>query len=255
MKQLIQVLDGHTLHVIRASIRLDAEALFDFFREHRIDLVDCTPSQLRLWLDAAPEERGWPGCVLVGGEAIDAELWAKLAARSSTRFVNVYGPTECTVDATACVVRSGTAPMLGRPLGGVEVHVTDAQLRPVALGSTGELVIGGAGVAQGYYRHPELTAERFVPLADGRRVYRTGDQGRWRADGTLEFLGRADSQVKIRGHRVELGEIETAVRAHPRVARAVVLAPGQDGKERRVAAYVVPVTGRICRARSCGTSW
>jgi amino acid adenylation domain-containing protein/non-ribosomal peptide synthase protein (TIGR01720 family) len=243
VKQLVQVLDGHTLHVIRAALRLDAEALFTFFREHRIDVVDCTPSQLRLWLDAAPEERGWPGCVLVGGEAIDTELWAKLAARTATRFVNLYGPTECTVDAASCVVRPGTAPMLGRPLGGVEIHITDAHLHPVPIGSTGELVIGGAGVAQGYYRHPELTAERFVSLADGRRVYRTGDLARWRSDGTLEFLGRADSQVKIRGHRVELGEIEAAVRAHPHVARAVVLAPGQDGKERRVAAYVVPVPG------------
>ncbi len=146
-------------------------------------------------------------------------------------LVNHYGPTECTVVATAAPVAdtaAGTgAPSIGGPIDNAEVHLLDAQLRQVPLGVAGELYLGGEGVARGYLSRPELTRERFVTIPDaapGTRWYRTGDLARWCNDGTLEFLGRVDRQLKIRGHRIEPGEIEARLMAHPQVAEALVVA-------------------------------
>ncbi|RKH38701.1 condensation domain-containing protein, partial [Corallococcus llansteffanensis] len=165
--------------------------------------------------------------VLVGGEAIDERLWAQLAQAPATGFFNVYGPTECTVDTTAFQVRADASPTLGPPLPNVSTYVLDAHLRPLPVGVPGELFIGGEGLARGYLHRPELTAERFIPNAfsptPGQRLYRTGDKARWRADGTLESLGRIDFQVKLRGFRLELGEVEAALRRLPGVRQALAL--------------------------------
>src|SRR5262249_27838568 len=158
-----------------------------------------------------------PRRVLVGGEAIDARTWAELARSERTRFVNVYGPTECTVDATACAADSSPEPIIGRPLHNVRVHLLDQHLREVPLGTPGELFIGGTGVARGYVGQPAMTAERFVPDPygpPGSRLYRTGDVGRYREDGRIELLGRTDHQIKLRGFRIELGEIEALIQQH-----------------------------------------
>jgi hypothetical protein len=151
----------------------------------------------------------------------------------------VYGPTECTVDATACAV-GGEAPTIGRPLANVEAWVLGPALELLPVGAIGELCLGGPGVGRGYVGRPALTAERFVPspFGDGARLYRTGDRARFRADGTLEFLGRADQQVKIRGYRIELGEIEAALGAHADV-RGCAVVVRHDGGEARLCAYVV----------------
>src|SRR5262249_4873498 len=183
--------------------------------------------------------------VLLGGEAIDGELWDRLAAWAGTDFYNAYGPTECTVDATVAALKGDrTTPHIGRPIENAQVYVLDSNLRPTPVGVMGEIHIGGAGVARGYLNRPDLTAERFIqdpfngdPQA---RLYKSGDLGRWRADGTLEYVGRNDHQVKIRGYRIELGEIEAALATHPGVQQAVVLARESAPGEKRLVAYVVP---------------
>ncbi|MER7007730.1 amino acid adenylation domain-containing protein [Dactylosporangium sp. NPDC000555] len=163
--------------------------------------------------------------VLVGGEALPPALGAELHRRARG-VTNLYGPTEVTVWATAAPVGAGR-PTIGRPLPGTTAHVLDAALRPVPPGVPGELYLGGAQVTRGYHGRPALTATRFVadPTGPGR-LYRTGDLARWTPGGDLEFLGRTDHQVKVRGHRIELGEVEAALATHPLLGRAVVVARG-----------------------------
>ncbi|MEO5731116.1 MAG: alpha/beta fold hydrolase, partial [Byssovorax sp.] len=247
VKQWVQLLAGHTLCVVPDEARPDAAQLCEVVRRHRLDVLDCTPSQLAGLLEHGlghdPEVS--PALVLIGGEAIDQATWSALAAAPHTSFVNVYGPTECTVDATSCIVRRSPTPTIGRPLGNVQVHVLDEARRPVPIGVVGELCIGGAGVGRGYCASPSLTAERFVldpdpTVAPGTRLYRTGDRARFRPDGLVELLGRADGQVKLRGFRIELGEIEAALSRHPDVRACAVLVREDAPGDRRLVAYVVP---------------
>jgi amino acid adenylation domain-containing protein len=247
VKQLAQVGLGRTLVVIPEEVRPDAERLVAHLREKRVGVFDCTPSHLRALLEAGLDNDGggsserWPRAVLVGGEAIDASLWRRLSASPLSCF-NVYGPTECTVDVTAERVAGGH-PSLGSPLGNVELYVLDGRLGPVPTGVAGELCVGGAGVARGYDSDARLTAERFVPDEfsgrAGARLYRTGDVGRVREDGRAEYEGRADGQVKVRGHRVELGEVEAVLRGQGWVREAAAAVWG-EGAEARLVAYVVP---------------
>jgi amino acid adenylation domain-containing protein len=259
VKQWIQLLFGHTLQLVPEDVRLDGERYVAFLRRHRVDVLDCTPSQLRLLLAAGLGAPG-PVAVLVGGEAIDAASWqrfAELEAAGPIRFYNVYGPTECTVDTTARA-RAGASPRptLGPPLPGIEAWVLDPLRLPTPLplppGFAGELWIGGAGVARGYLGRPDLTADRFRPApvfalpapgGAGGRAYRSGDLVR-RVGDELEFVGRADRQVKVRGLRVELEEIERMLMAHPAVRQAAVTLvppaapPSGDADGAQLAAYV-----------------
>ncbi|WNL46955.1 amino acid adenylation domain-containing protein [Dyella sp. BiH032] len=207
--------------------------------------VQATPSLWRILL-ANPETRLDEVHALVGGEALGAELAARLKG-AAARVTQFYGPTETTVWSTAYELEEigSGAPPIGRPILNTRLYVVDAARRLVPTGAIGELCIGGAGVAKGYLHRPQLTEERF-PLdpfaADGSRMYCTGDLVRWRDDGLLEFVGRADTQVKIRGHRIELGEIENALARHPAVAAAAVVA-WPDASGMTLAAYVVPRDG------------
>ena len=181
--------------------------------------------------------------LMVGGEACSAavvERWAP-----GRRFVNAYGPTEATVCASmyVCDPQQTGAPPIGHPIANTKLYILDARREPVPIGVAGELYIAGAGLTRGYLNRPELTQERFVPdpfdTDPQARMYRTGDLARWRGDGAVEYLGRNDQQVKLRGLRIELGEVEVQLARHPLVKEAVVLAR-EDGDEKRLVAYIVP---------------
>jgi amino acid adenylation domain-containing protein len=260
IQQLVQLSWGHSLHILPQAVRLDPAALVDTVRRQRIDVLDCTPSQLRPLLAAGLGDGGEdaaPALVTVGGEAVDADLRDAALSRSHqgrTRFWNVYGPTECTVDTTATLFTAGTPPTrIGRPLPNARVYIVAASGTLAPVGVPGELRIGGDGLARGYLGRPDLTAERFVPDPfsgdSGSRLYRTGDLVRQLPDGSLDFLGRLDNQVKVRGYRIELGEIEAALSALAGVREAVVVAKsdrsvGSVGSPRdlRLVAYV---TGEV----------
>ena len=254
VKQWTQILRGHTLVIVPEEVRADGEALSAWIQEHRIDVFDCTPSQLRVLLQAGLEDADaaplHPRAVLVGGEAIDGEMWRRLASGARTYF-NLYGPTECTGDTTCERVAGEGPPSIGVPLGNVVARVADPTLEWVPIGAEGELVVGGAGLARGYAGRPRLTAGSFVPdpfgASPGERLYRTGDRVRHLADGRLEFLGRLDHQVKVRGTRIELGEIEEILGRHPEVGGAVVELREDATGAGRLVAYVVPPRERSAR--------
>ncbi len=253
IKQLVQLGAGRCLCLVPEEIRPDGAALLEHLRRARVDVLDCTPAQLGLLLDAglagAP---GAPLAVLVGGEAVSPGLWRALAADGARRYIDVYGPTECTVDATWAPIAGGR-PTIGRPLPGVRVHVVGAGGVPAPAGEAGELWIGGSGVARGYLGRPAATAERFVPDPFGRqfggapggRLYRTGDRVRRLPDGRLDYLGRLDLQVKLRGFRVELGEIEAALAEHAGVRAAAAALRERPGGEPLLVGYAVPRSGRL----------
>jgi amino acid adenylation domain-containing protein len=209
-------------------------------------LVKLTPSHLELLATAGVAGAAQVGALVIGGEALQRETlreWQEQAPE--TRLINEYGPTETVVGCCSYEVggraeetQSGAVP-IGRAIANTQVYVLDEDCRPQPVGVAGELYIGGAGVARGYLKRPELTAAGFVPDPFGQqaggRLYRTGDVGRWRGDGELEYLGRRDEQVKVRGYRVELGEIEAVLSAHPDVCQAVVVLR----EDKQLVAYLV----------------
>lgn len=240
MKSIVLMLHGVALHL--PEHRTDTAELARYVREHGVTSVSCTPTLLQLLIDDGLFEGAVerPVHVFVGGEAPGADIWERLASWPGVSASNHYGPTECTVNATVAPVDGGP-PALGEPIAGTRVHVLGPDLAPVEEGEVGELYIAGSGVAHGYRNSPSLTAERFVvdPFGEpGTRMYRSGDLVRRGTHGTLQFVGREDQQVQINGLRVELGEIESVLLAHPLVAEAVVLARSDKADERRLVSYV-----------------
>ena len=247
IQQFILLLSGCTLFVVSDELRQEPQKLVQFLQSNRIEAVDCTPTQLNVWLTAGLLEKSGQSLrtLIVGGEAMDESLWTRLTECSSVDCYNVYGPTECTVFCTTAYLRGAlAAPHIGRPTENAHLHILDAQLRPVPIGVTGEIHIGGSGVSRGYLNQPELTAARFIanPFSEDSpaRLYRTGDLGRWRIDGNIEYVGRNDHQVKVRGFRIEPGEIETRIRRHAQIADAVVVVREDSAGEKRLVAYVIP---------------
>ncbi|NBE55355.1 non-ribosomal peptide synthetase, partial [Streptomyces boluensis] len=219
---------GQELHLVEESVRRDPAALVAQVRRKELDFLDLTPSYLRQLLDDGLLADGAhrPGLLMVGGEAVDGELWRRLRDCPGTASYNYYGPTECTVDAVYCRLdEQGSRPVIGHPGHNMRAYVLDRAGQPTPPGVPGELHLGGAQVARGYLDRPELTERRFLPDPfgpPGARMYRTGDAARWTEDGVLEFLGRTDEQVKVHGVRIEPGEIEAVLAGHPGVAQAAV---------------------------------
>ena len=221
----------------------DGSALLRLLQTHQITVMDATPVTWQILLAS-----GWQGDstlrMFCGGEALTRRLADQLLARGGELW-NLYGPTETTVYSAVLQVLPGSAPVpVGPPIANTQFYVMDAQAQILPLGVPGELYIGGDGVSPGYLNRPELNQERFVEdrvrHQRGARLYRTGDRVRLRASGSLEFLGRADQQIKLRGFRIELGEIESALRAQTEVAEAIVLLLPDAADEPVLSAWVVP---------------
>jgi amino acid adenylation domain-containing protein len=235
----MSICTGATLCLGDEDVVMAGQALEATLARLAITVVTLPPSILAsLSTTALPQLR----TIIVAGEACPAELVASWA--SGRRFFNAYGPTEATVCATLERCTDGTCqPAIGRPIENTQMYVLDPSLRPVPIGVAGELYIGGIGLAYAYLNRPELTAERFVPHPftnqEGARLYRTGDRGRYRADGSIEFLGRIDEQVKIRGHRIEPGEVEAVLLEHPAVRTCAVVVQKNAGDEPQLVAYVI----------------
>ncbi|NVI99072.1 amino acid adenylation domain-containing protein [Myxococcus sp. AM009] len=241
---LMALTTGAALHVAPAGEVLAGDALYRVLRDERITSALLPPSVVALLPDAPLPDLA---VLIVGGDVCPRELVTRFGPGRT--FINGYGPTEVTVCATWEWSPPGDlAPGIGVPMAHVDTYVLDAALRPVPVGVAGELFVGGEGVARGYLGQPGLTAERFVPDpyggAPGARLYRTGDRVRWSPDGRLEFLGRVDAQLKLRGFRIEPGEVEVALRelAGMRQAHVRVWSPPAGG-EARLVAYVVPGPG------------
>ncbi len=239
-------------HVVIASreVAADGAQLQDLLIEHECTALFATPMTWRLLLAAGWREgRGLKA--FTGGEALPPDLAEGLLSRGVDLW-NLYGPTETTILSTAEHVATAQPPIsIGRPIANTRVYVLDAQLKPVPIGSPGELMIGGDGLARGYLNRPELTAEKFAPDPYGpvgSRLYHTGDLARYLEDGRLEVIGRLDHQVKIRGYRIELGEIEATLARHPQVRQVIVMAREDRPGDRRLAAYIVPAPHTVPEA-------
>jgi len=243
---------GGCLDVVDAGRVLDASKLEEHFSRHPADYLKIVPSHLWALLNSSEGSgllpRRW---LILGGEASSWDLIQRVKQRGAgCQVLNHYGPTETTVGVlTYDTTQNDGGPQvggmvpIGRPLRNGKVYVLDSELNPVGVGVSGEIYIGGAGVARGYLKRAELTAEKFLAnpysVEAGGRMYRTGDLGRFLENGNIEFLGRKDHQVKIRGFRVELGEIEAALVEHPKIRQAVVLVREDEPGDKRLVAYVV----------------
>jgi amino acid adenylation domain-containing protein len=228
LELLLPLLTGARLVIANEGQVADGHQLLELLKSSRATVLQATPGTWMMLIDA-----GWTGelplKVLCGGETLPHALADQLLERSQQVW-NVYGPTETTIWSSATRVTAGTGPILvGPPIANTQFYLLDHRLHPVPIGVAGELYIGGAGLARGYWKRPDLTVERFLanPFAPGR-IYKTGDLGRWHVNhagqGQVELLGRTDFQVKVRGYRIELGEIEAALTRHPAVRESVVVA-------------------------------
>ncbi|MGH8727036.1 MAG: non-ribosomal peptide synthetase, partial [Burkholderiales bacterium] len=238
----LPLIAGARLVLASRETTVDPAALSNCLAGRHISLMQATPATWRLLIEAGWMESGGLR-VLCGGEALPQELADQLLARCAS-VSNVYGPTETTIWSSVERVQANRPISIGRPLANTEMYILDGALNPAPIGVPGELHIGGAGLARGYWNRPELTAEKFIPdpfsAAPNARLYKTADLARHLPDGRIEFLGRIDNQVKLRGFRIELGEIEACLRQHPKVREAAVLAREDDPGDKRLAAYVVP---------------
>ncbi|MGX1247828.1 amino acid adenylation domain-containing protein/non-ribosomal peptide synthase protein (TIGR01720 family) [Streptomyces ambofaciens] len=245
-EELLWLADGHEVHICDEELRRDAPRLVAYCLEHGIDVVNVTPTYAQQLVAEGllddPARR--PALVLLGGEAVTPALWRRLAETEGTVGYNLYGPTEYTINTLGVGTFECPDPVVGVAIDNTDVYVLDPWLRPLPDGVPGELYVAGTGIARGYLGQSAQTAHRFVACpfgAPGERMYRTGDLVLRRPDGNLAYLGRTDQQVKIRGHRVELGEVEAVFAAHPAVRFAAAVAqpdPQVDGAH-RLAAYLV----------------
>ncbi|WP_344317138.1 amino acid adenylation domain-containing protein [Actinoplanes couchii] len=240
-EELLWLVEGHEVHICDEQLRRDAAGLVDYCDEHRIDVVNVTPTYAHHLIDQGLLERVRPPLVLLGGEAVPDTVWSRLRDTDGVTGYNLYGPTEYTINTLGGGTEDSATPTVGTAIWNTRAYILDEFLRPAVPGAPGELYIGGIGLARGYHRQTGLTAERFVadPFGGpGERMYRTGDLVRRRPDGNLDFLGRTDDQVKIRGYRIEPAEIESALAALPGVAQAAVVVQNADGAK-RLAAFLV----------------
>lgn len=246
------LLAGARLLIVRPGGHQDNAYLVDVIAKEKVTTLQLVPSMYRVLL----ETKGIEACnsglrrVFCGGEALPVAVQEKSFATFAADLHNLYGPTETAIDAAFWKCRPASAGVMvpiGRPIGNMQIHLLDRDMKLVPVGVAGELYIGGVGVSRGYLNRPDLTAERFVPdpfsTQPGARLYRSGDLARYQPSGVIEFLGRQDEQIKLRGFRIELGEIEASLREHPALVEAVVVAREQAPDDQRLVAYIVIKSG------------
>ncbi|KAF2424133.1 non-ribosomal peptide synthetase DhbF [Bacillus subtilis] len=238
----LPLISGAQIVIAKKETIREPQALAQMIENFDINIMQATPTLWHALVTSEPEKlRGLR--VLVGGEALPSGLLQALQDLHCS-VTNLYGPTETTIWSAAAFLEEGLqgVPPIGKPIWNTQVYVLDNGLQPVPPGVVGELYIAGTGLARGYFHRLDLTAERFVadPYGPpGTRMYRTGDQARWRADGSLDYIGRADHQIKIRGFRIELGEIDAVLANHPHIEQAAVVVREDQPGDKRLAAYVV----------------
>ncbi|YAF98112.1 MAG: amino acid adenylation domain-containing protein [Nodularia sp. CChRGM 3473] len=246
---------GGKLVLCDRDLLLSPPQLYEYIRQHQIDCAEFVPAVLRLliqYLEDSGKRLDWMRLLICGSDNwyIDEYQRCQAVCGSQTRVINSFGLTEATIDScyfenANITGHSSTNSLIpiGRPLANIQLYILDTHLHPVPVGVAGELYIGGAGLARGYLNRPDLTAASFIPHPfpdhQSLRLYKTGDTARWLADGNLELLGRVDAQEKIRGYRVELAEVESALNQHPDIQQAVVLAQPDSSGEKRLVAYIV----------------
>ena len=247
----LPLMTGAQVFMAQPGGQRDSEYLAATVADKEITVLQLVPSMLQVLIDE-PHLSRWQSLkrLFCGGEVLPADLQKSFWQRVDAELINLYGPTEVSIDATYWVCeRQGehAGVVIGRPIANTSAYVLDEQLRPAPLGVAGELFVSGVGLARGYHQRPELTAQRFLPdpfsVEPGRRMYRTGDLARYQEDGAIEYLGRADHQVKLRGFRIELGEIETVLLQHKAVREAVVAVAEDTNRQQQLIAYVVPRNG------------
>ena len=229
----------------------DSAYLLEIIAQQQITILHFVPSMLQILLSTPKLEQCCSlKLVICSGEVLSVELQEQFFAHLDTELHNLYGPTEAAIDVTFWACRRDghqlTVP-IGRPIANTQIYLLDEHGDQVPIGLPGELHIGGIGLARGYFRQPELTAERFIPHPfsqnRGERLYKTGDLARYRADGAIEFLGRLDHQVKVHGVRIELGEIETLLRQHPAILECAMLLREDVPGDKRLVAYMTMEKG------------
>ncbi|MBA3924058.1 MAG: amino acid adenylation domain-containing protein, partial [Nostocaceae cyanobacterium] len=240
------LLNGACLVVAKPGGHQDSAYLVRLIAEQKITTLHFVPSMLQVFLNEQKLEQCSLRQVICSGEALPFELKERFFSRLQAQLHNLYGPTEAAIDVTywQCEVEShlSTVP-IGRPIANIQLYILDQYLQPVPIGVSGELHIGGVGLARGYLKRPELTQQKFIPnpfKKEDARLYKTGDLVRYLKDGNIEYLGRLDDQVKIRGFRIELGEVEAMLSKHPQVKETVVLANEDQPGNKRLVAYIVP---------------
>ncbi|MBC6492040.1 non-ribosomal peptide synthetase [Flavihumibacter stibioxidans] len=243
LELFLPIVTGATVVIANKEESSNPILLSQLIRQHRITIMQATPATWQLLLNA-----GWEGnaelTALCGGEALTRKLADHLLKRAGTLW-NMYGPTETTIWSSVARVSRGSGPItIGQPIGNTRLYILDARLHIQPIGVVGELYVGGEGLARGYLHQPILTSEKFIPdpfsTQTGARLYRTGDNARYLADGSIEVLGRMDDQVKINGHRIELGEISSILMQHASIQEATVIVRTENNGEKRLVAYFVP---------------
>jgi amino acid adenylation domain-containing protein len=259
------LLHGAQLIGISRDIILSPHEFALQLRQKNISVLFLTTALFQQIARVVPQAFDSLKYLLFGGEAVDPRWVQKVLKKAPPKqLLHVYGPTESTTFSSFYWVQdipeAATSIPIGRPITNTQIYLLDEQLQPVPIGITGELYIGGDGLAQGYLNHPELTAEKFIPSPfsnePGTRLYKTGDLARYQPDGNIEFLGRIDDQVKIRGFRIELGEIEAVLSQHPAVREAVVIVQEDVPGDKHLVAYIVPNPTQIAtavRAQGCAS--
>jgi amino acid adenylation domain-containing protein len=238
------LMTGAVLVMARPDGHKDSQYLLSVIKEEEITTIHFVPSMLRVFLEERIEEARSLRRVICSGEALTKDIERRFRSRTRAQISNLYGPTEAAIDVSYWISEEEGEKQvipIGRPIANIQMYVLDRELGPAPVGVRGELYISGVGLGRGYWRRPGLTAEKFIPNRFGRevggRVYRTGDLAHYLSDGNIEFIGRADDQVKLRGYRIELDEIKAALLQHEAVKEAVVLARG--GEDKRLIAYLV----------------